>query len=175
MKKFLSLIIALVFVMSTFAVFPVFAAGTEYNVSTAAELNAAISKINDSLLIDFINIKQAKITPTIIATTRSKTTVITAVTKRTITSATGAVFIVLITLLKPQVLYATIKSTAATVGIGIYAVNGIKSVRAINKIIEWIIAVIGVLPPSLIAVIVLTCAQDAGIPPKSTEKILPVP
>ena len=46
MKKFLSLIIALVLTMSAFAVFPVFAADTVYEVGTAAKLYAAIKAIN---------------------------------------------------------------------------------------------------------------------------------
>ena len=46
MKKFLSLIIALVLTMSAFAVFPVFAADTVYEVGTAAQLDAAIKAIN---------------------------------------------------------------------------------------------------------------------------------
>ena len=46
MKKFLSLIIALVLTMSAFAVFPVFAADTVYDVGTADELDDAIAAAN---------------------------------------------------------------------------------------------------------------------------------
>ena len=46
MKKFLSLIIALVIALSAFTVLPVFAESNVYNVATAAQLDVAIAEIN---------------------------------------------------------------------------------------------------------------------------------
>lgn len=54
MKKFLSLIIALVLTMSVFAVFPVFAEDTVYDVGTAAQLDAAIEAINQMSLETYV-------------------------------------------------------------------------------------------------------------------------
>lgn len=113
--------------------------------------------------------------PAAIAATRSNTTVRTKVVTSTVMSLLGAVFMRCLNSLHSLILYATMKRIAAIVGIGISSASGIRNRRTSRRITACTIPTTGVLPPFLMLAAVLAIAPVAGIPPKQTDAMLPMP
>ena len=72
-------------------------------------------------------------------------------------------------------LYETIINIADKVVNGMNLARGINTSIISNKVIEWTIPEIGVLPPFLTLAAVLAIAPVAGIPPNREEPILAIP
>ena len=118
--------------------------------------------------------RQAMMSPTSMATVRSKMMVRKNVMSSTVTSLLGF-FISATNERHPHIPYDTITSTPARQAIGMYLASGMRKRKMSSNTTAWMIPAIGVRPPLLMLVIVRAMAPVAGIPPKRGEARLATP